>query len=108
MTTKVLIVYETVPESTSMYLVEADDAALADLKLAHGHLINNVDGGEISDALDRISLRLGNSPASEEFLEEVNADASIVGVWSGNKIKDSPVDTEALGVQLVVTTGFLM
>ena len=45
--TRVLIIYENIPESTDLFIVDANESELADLKLCHGNYTNAVDNEEI-------------------------------------------------------------
>ncbi|MBJ8812626.1 hypothetical protein I5378_21785, partial [Citrobacter koseri] len=58
---KVLIIFENVPETTDLFIVDADENELNDLRLSHGNYINSVDNEEIENAISRVNLRLGES-----------------------------------------------
>jgi hypothetical protein len=53
---KVLIVFENVPETTDLFIVEANEEDLKDLRLSHGNYINSVDNEDIENAISRVNL----------------------------------------------------
>lgn len=62
--TRVLIIYENIPESTDLFIVDANESELADLKLCHGNYTNAVDNEEIEKALSRVDARLGSKDSA--------------------------------------------
>lgn len=84
---KVLVIYECVPETTTTYIIEADDATVGDLKQAHGNYIGSVDNDDIEEAIFRIS-------------ELVSLDSATVC--------NGPVMIAESGVEMVVITGHIM
>lgn len=105
---KVLIVYENIPESTDTFIVEANEAEVADLKLAHGNYVNVSEGEDIEAAMHRISLRLG----SEEYTTAEDCAAcqlaeADIAKWNGSNVT-GPISVVDSGIEMVVVTGFYM
>ena len=107
---KVLLVYENVPESTDFYLVDADDADIADLTLAHGNYLNGCDAKDIEEACNRLMIRISDpETVDEQWLAAAKADKSIAGKWLGNKsVITTPISVAAANIELVVVTGYIM
>lgn len=55
MTKKVLLIYELIPESTEVYILEVSDADLKWMALCHGHYVNFEMGSRAQKACDRLS-----------------------------------------------------
>lgn len=105
---KVLIVYENIPESTDTFIVEANEAEVADLKLAHGNYVNVSEGEDIEAAMHRISLRLGSEQyATADDCEACNLNVADIAKWNGSNVV-GPIDVNEQGIGLVIVTGFYM
>lgn len=105
---KVLIVYENIPESTDTFIVEADEAEVRDLKLAHGNYVNVSEGEDVEAAMHRISLRLGSEEyATAEDCAACNLDVGDAAKWNGSSVT-GPINAAELGIGLVIVTGFYM
>lgn len=105
---KVLIVYENIPESTDTFVVEANEAEVADLKLAHGNYVNVSEGENIEAAMHRISLRLGSEEyADADDCAACNLAREDAAKWNGLNVT-GPIDVADSGIEMVVITGFYM
>lgn len=107
---KVLIVYENIPESTDMFVVEANDNELCDLRLAHGNYSNAVDNDDVEQALSRVLIRISDTrDVDDEWLAYCGAQEADIGKWLPGKIdmKD-PVDIAGFGIEVLVVTGMVM
>lgn len=106
---KVLIVYENIPESTDMFIVEANERDLFDLKLSHGNYANACDNDDIEQAMARLSIRLADEKPFPDTVEWCGSQAEDIGKWSGCKVDgSSPVIVTESGIEMVIVTGFCM
>lgn len=85
---KILIIYENIPESTDLYVLEVTDEEWKWISLTHGHFINY---GEIPEAAANACDKLTNW---------------LVG--RGKFQSNGPVNVDAFGISYVVLTGFGM
>lgn len=107
---KVLIVFENIPETTDLFIVDANDEELNDLRLSHGNYINSVDNDDIENAISRVNLRLG-SPGdySAEAADECGLSHEDVGKWDGSAVDNGePILVYEGRIEMVVVTGFMM
>ncbi len=99
-TAKVLIVYELVPDSTEFYVGDADEGALAKLKLCHGKFVNQTNLSEKEEAaLTWLDTELKNK--TESNFGDVAPDQQF-----HKFISDRPIDLE--GLDLLIHTGFIL
>lgn len=107
---KVLIIFENVPETTDLFIVDADENELNDLRLSHGNYINSVDNEEIENAISRVNLRLGNSgDYANDAADECGLKIEDIGKWNGSGIdKSEPVLVYDGRIEMIVITGFIM
>jgi len=109
----VLVIYETVPEKTEMFLVNANIHDEQFLNLAHGNYINIECDDAVEKAMDAISLFLGSPNEISESDREAAIECGIaieeIGKWQGkNVMYDNMVDVAKLGIDAVVVTGFIL
>ncbi|MDR8480293.1 hypothetical protein ACUNE0_23290 [Serratia sp. IR-2025] len=110
--TKVLIIYESIPESTNLFIVAANESELADLKLCHGNYTNAVDNEEIEKALSRVDARLGSKDSAiPENISWCGIDPKDVAKWNFPAIEienHGPIYIKDFDIDMVVVTGFVM
>lgn len=107
---KVLIVFENVPETTDLFIVEANEEDLKDLRLSHGNYINSVDNEDIENAISRVNLRLGSpNDYSAKAATECGLAHEEVGKWDGSAVDTGePILVYEGRIEMVVVTGFIM
>lgn len=108
---KVLMVYENIPESTDVYLIDTDNVEhLNALKLSHGNYLNAAETDEIDIALNKINFFISNKDyITQEFADQVGEDISNGGQWLKFILPATqPVDIKDMNVDLLVITGFIM
>ncbi|HHK5661561.1 TPA: hypothetical protein ACQVJ5_003939 [Serratia marcescens] len=108
--TRVLIIYENIPESTDLFIVDANESELADLKLCHGNYTNAVDNEEIEKALSRVDARLGSKDSAiAENTARCGIDPNDVAKWNFPAIERyDPIYIKDFGIDMIVVTGFVM
>ncbi len=109
---KVLVVYQNIPESTNLHIIDAEGRDLEILKNCHGCFVNS---GELSEEQEAATSALNFylSPLEyidADFAESVGLSIEEGGKWADTKIDDSeePVDVSEQGIEIVISTGFLM
>lgn len=107
---KVLIIYENIPESTDIFVVDADDSEISDLNLCHRNYINVSEGDGVEMAMDRVSLRLGSAEnITQEDCERCLLALSDAAKWNKCIIdSDKPINIKDSDIDLVFITGFYM
>lgn len=107
--TKVLVVYQAIPEETMQFIVDAEEAGLADLKLCHNNYLGLVGEEDITKALSRLNMRLSGTGVTESDMEWAGLEKDQAGVWEDGKVLDSdPIDAAKEGIELVILTGYMM
>lgn len=108
--TKVLIIYEIIPETTEFFLVDADDTEVSELKICHGHYINVVDNENIEKALCRLSLRISKPDhVDAESLALSGLEPDKASVWQGCQLPiTEPISVADSGIELIIFTGFVL
>lgn len=107
---KVLIVYESIPESTDLYIVDASESEVEFLKLCHGNYQNVADDEKIVDALDKLFILLG----SPEWMDQEDCERLMIPVadaskWHGCKFESSEqINIAEHKIEMVIVTGFYM
>lgn len=106
---RVLIVYENIPESTDMFIVDAHGQELEDLRMAHGNYINAIDNDDIEKAMARISLRLGTKESDNpETREWCGLKESDVAMWQFTGLTNpEPISVSDSEIDMVIVTGFV-
>lgn len=110
----VLIVYEMVPETTEMYLVQANDTDQRFLDLAHGNYVNAECDECTQKAMDAINLFLGSpkdiTESDREYAIECGILLEEIGKWHGKNVMydRSMVDVAERKIDAVVVTGFIL
>jgi len=106
----VLVIYENIPESSEMYLVQADEETVEILKKCHGIYVNNNDDTtETQDATTKLSLMLGTrSDDNLEWAANVGVPHQLVGMFSNCAVmSENPLEpTEKL--DMVIHTGWVL
>lgn len=109
MMTKVLVIYQAVPEETMQFIVEADAVALADLKAAHNNYAGMDNDLEMEKTLSRINMRISGSGVGDSDTTWAGLDKAQVGIWEESRVQTAePVDVIKEGVELVILTGYMM
>lgn len=106
----VLVIYEMMPESSHMYLIQADDETVEILKKCHGRYINsNDDTEEISLALNTLSLMLGNRTDYDlEWASQMNIPHELVGMYKDTSVMNEHALEPTEKIDMVVHTGWVM
>lgn len=97
---KTLLIWEEVPETTSLYLIDDAPDWLGD---CHMHYINGNAQGEILDKLSRVNDALCDTP---EYYG--NPEDELAGAWSDCKLGENESFVVEEGPVRVVVSGFLM
>lgn len=107
---KVLMVYENVPESTDIYVFDANDDEVADLKLSHGNYTNAVDDEDIEKALSRVLVRISDpKDCDDDWLSYCGAGKADAGKWRESKVDNSTaIIVKDSGIEMVVVAGMIM
>lgn len=108
---KVLVIYQNIPESTNIHIIDADGDDLEILKICHNCYVN---GGDMTEEQEKATDKLNFFLSKPEYIDE--AFATMVGLpvregakWWGTVLEDSkPIDLSKYDVQLIICTGFLM
>lgn len=106
---RVLIVYENIPESTDMFIVDAHGQELEDLRMAHGNYVNAIDNEETEKAMARISLRLGSKESDNAKIREwCGLEESDVAMWEFTGLTNpEPISVPDSEIDMVIVTGFV-
>ena len=108
---KVLVIYQNIPESTNVHIIEADGEDLEILKKCHNCYVN---AGDMTDEQEKATDKLNFFLSKPEYIDEEFANQVALPVgegakWWGTMMDDSnPIDLSKYNVDLVVCTGFLM
>lgn len=108
---KVLVIYQNIPESTNVHIIDADGDDLEILKTCHNCYVNAGDMTEEQEkATDKLNFFLSKPEyIDEEFANMVGMPVRDGAKWWGTTLDDSkPIDLSKYDVELVVCTGFLM
>ena len=108
---KVLVIYNNIPESTNVHVIDAEGEDLEILKTCHNCYVN---AGYMTDeqekATDRLNFFLSNPEyIDDEFSKQVGLPIEQWGKWYETICSDSsPIDVSKESIELIVLTGFLM
>lgn len=108
---KVLVIYQNIPESTNIHIIDADGDDLEILKACHNCYVN---AGDMTEEQEKATDKLNFFLSKPEYIDEKFA--NMVGMpvrdgakWWGTVLEDSkPIDLSKYDVELVICTGFLM
>lgn len=107
---KVLVIYENVPETTNLYLLDVEEDTFNIMKLCHGHYINgNDENEEIHRAINILSLMLG--PRTDDNLQwaaEMSIPHELVGMYSGTEITGKGPIYPTEKIDMVINTGWIL
>lgn len=108
---KFLIIYENVPETTDLFVVETSDSEeIKDLRGGHGHYINAEENEEILDNCTRWYYKLYGETtwADKEEYSKYGVQDNEVGKYFKNKIDSKEmISVKSLDIDYVVVTGFI-
>lgn len=108
---KFLIIYENVPETTDLFVVETSDSEeIKDLRVIHGHYINAEENEEILDTCTRWYYKLYGETtwADKEEYSKYGVQDNEVGKYFKNKIDSKEmISVKSLDIDYVVVTGFI-
>ncbi len=108
---KILIIYENVPETTDLFVVETSDSEeTKDLRGIHGHYINAEENEEILDNCTRWYYKLYGETtwADKEEYSKYGVQDNEVGKYFKNKIDSKEmISVKSLDIDYVVVTGFI-
>lgn len=100
---KVLIIYENIPYSTEMYIVDAEADDLKDLFLAHRNYVNDC-SEDSESAVDKITAYLHE----ENWCLSEFADEDKIGQWVNCRVdSQNPVDINNEKIEKIILTGFI-
>ncbi|QJI10847.1 hypothetical protein GuL6_278 [Buttiauxella phage vB_ButM_GuL6] len=106
----VLIIFEEIPENTSLFLVEATDDMVEILKTAHGRYVNGCGNTPEQDhAVNIVNLMLG--PRTDDNLKwahESGIPHELVGIYDKCGVDASSPLIPMKQIDLVVRTGFFL
>lgn len=111
---KVIMFYETVPESSDVYLLDIPAAEFELIKHANGLLVNNDEmNTEQQAACDVLNFALVDIKSQwfEQFVkdaEEIGIDKAWVGKYHGFKLDMSKPVLDVGNVDAIITTGFYL
>lgn len=104
----VLVVWEMVPESTDLYLVEMDQSEYEYLKQANGVMVNGdcTEDQENAAMYFNFAFQEGRYDGDTEQAAEYNFKGEdCVGRWVGSKLTDESVPFTA---DKIISTGFFL
>lgn len=108
---KVLVVYQNIPESTNVHIIDADGEDLEILKTCHNCYVN---AGDMTDeqekATEKLNFFLSNPQyIYADFANDVGLPIEQGAKWHGTMLQDDkPIDVSKLDVELIICTGFMM
>ncbi|QDH49185.1 hypothetical protein PHYNN_62 [Pantoea phage Phynn] len=107
---KILIVYELIPEDVEFYLVDTEDKEVIDIvKKCHMHYLNYEASHDVQQALEALNLMLGErDECNIKSAEEIQIDTRFVGLLRGCKVEKSDDPFTFEGGVTVVHTGFAL
>lgn len=108
---KVLVIYNNIPESTNVHVIDAEGEDLEILKTCHNCYVNAGDmTNEQEKATDRLNFFLSNPEyVNDEFSKQVGLPVEQGAKWYETMRSDAaPIDVSKENIELIVLTGFLM
>lgn len=117
MTMNVLVVWEMIPESMTMYMIPMSEEEFKIVSKANGHIINVAEdiSEESQYALDYLNLALTDKKYAEEkfnikYAEEVSVPREVIGKWADLAIKyessEAFIPTDK--IDAIVSSGFYL
>lgn len=107
---KILVVYELIPEDVEFYLVETEDQEVIDiLKKCHLNYLNYSCTPEVQTALEKLNYMLGpRDDLNLQQSEEEGYDHRLVGLLRDYKVEKTAEPFSFDGPVTVVHTGFAL